>query len=431
MISVRSNSASALQDAVLAAETLATKPQLSRGEERQYNFLLAKISLLKQGFTPKEIANVESERLAREIGVTSIRSMSVDSEVEREWRDCLAGKRFCPTPIRFEVRAEDLRFERERRTNQAAGSQSISYTAGSAGGYFVPVGFYDREIASMKQYDEIFDDENCNIIESETGSPTVIPQLDDVSAASVQVGENYNSDSPGTTFKAGGTQLEAYSFRAGFLLVSIELLQDSGIPIGALLERAFAIRHARGVGQAMINGSGNASPTGLVTGAVEAGNVVVAQGAAFNNGEIFTGANSIGSQDIAAVYHALNRAYRRNAVWYMSDDTLTQQIVPLVDKSGRPLTQLQKDVYTLMGKPVAICPSMSDVAPSAYTIVLADPNYFLQRRIAAGSYLRLYNEAPGTVEAGVRAFASWYRTDSNLAVPNAQYPPCAVLQQHS
>ena len=433
MIQVSNTSAAELIEAVSQAEDLASKPSLNRQEERKYSLLLAKISLLTSGFSSKEIAHVEAERLAKIAGVANIRSMAVDSAVEREWRDFLSGRgRMVPQPIRFEVRAQDLQALREKRAAQEAGQQSITYTAGAAGGYFVPQGFFDRELAAMRQYDEIFDDANCQIVESQNGDLCVIPQLDDTTASAIQISENTKgADNPGQIVVASGTQLAAYTFRSAFVFVTMELLQDSGIPIGALLERAFAIRMARGVGQSLISGSGVGAPQGLVTAASQQSSVVVAQGSVLNSGGSPTGANSIGEADIANLMHALNRAYRRNAVWYMSDDTFTQQLLPLLDKSGRPLVNLADGLYTLMGKPIATCPSMSDVAPSAYTIILADPNYFLQRRIAAGSYIRLYSEAPGTIENGVRAFASWYRTDSRLAVPSATYPPCSILQMHS
>ncbi len=74
---------------------------------------------------------------------------------------------------------------------------------------------------------------------------------------------------------------------------------------------------------------------------------------------------------------------------------------------------------------------MDSIGPSANPIVHADPAYYYQRRIAAGSYLRRSLEVPGGIEFGNVAFQSWYRTDANLAVPNASVPPIAVLQNAS
>jgi HK97 family phage major capsid protein len=417
VLQVRSTAIGELQTAVIEAEQLSSRP-LNKEEQRRFQFLLAKIGLLKAGLSPSEIANAEAERLAKEAGWSHI-PVPASDEVEREWRDLVNGKgRVVMAPVRHEVRAAE------------AGAQSISTSAGSAGGYFVPIDFHARTTDSMKQYDQIFDEAYCNVLASSTGHPTTLPLFDDIAAESVQVDEN--TKGAAQDFTASSVQLEAYSFRSGIVYCSVELLQDSGIPLGALLEGAFARRHARGVGKKMINGSGVNTPTGLVTAVLASGAVpVVAAGANANTGNVGdTGANSIGSDDLAALWQALNPSYRRRAIFALNDSTYVK-LMSLNDKSGRPLIQIQHDVPTIYGRPVAICPSMDTIGASKNTIVFYDPTYFYQRRIAAGSYVRRFLQNPGAVERGLVGFESWYRTDSNLAVPNAQFPPAALLQQHS
>jgi HK97 family phage major capsid protein len=425
---IRSNSALELQKAVSECERLTSQPSMTKQEERRYSFLLSQISLLKSGFTPQEIAKVEAERLARDAGVVDISVIRGDDQAEREIRDLMRGRsRFCPSTLSsFEVDIQKLAEARAA----AAGSQTITYSAASSGGAFVPFGFHDSQIDAMKQYDEIFDDENCQVIESVTGNPMGVPATDDTAAASVQVGENTDPGA-GTDFVAYNVQLQSYSFRSGRVIVSRELLQDSGISISGLLNRAFSRRHAKGVGAKLITGSGVNEPKGLVTAAqaVMAANVTAA-GSSANDGSDNTGANSVGTDDIALVYRTLNAAYRRNAIWAMNDATALF-LSELKDKYGRPVIDLQAPRPVLMGKRVIICPSMASIAPSASTIVFYDPAYFVQRRVKAGSFIRMYQEAPSLAENNAVAFESWYRTDSNLVVASQTYPPCVVLNQHS
>jgi HK97 family phage major capsid protein len=425
-VKVSSSTAVALADSIGELETLASRPSLSKQEERKYNLLLSKVSLLKAGLNPSEIAHVEAERLAKQAGVAHIRRV-VPTEVEQEYRAMLKGEvRGLPKPVGHEIH--------ELRT-QAAGSQSITFSAGAAGGYFVPENFHDRTVSIMKEQDEIFDDENCTVLESETGNAITVPLLDDTTQTSVQVGEN--TQSAEQDFVAGKMPLGAFSFRSQIVYVSIELLQDSGIPIGMLLEKTFASRHSRGVGQSLTLGAGDGvttSPVGLITAAINANNIVVAAGAQNNSGVSGnTGANSIGTSDLASLYIGLNKAYRSDSVFAMNDATLLN-LLQMVDKFGHPIIGIVNGAPTLFGRRVITCPSMAVIAPSACVIVHYSPSYFYQRRIVAGSFVRRFWELAGKVEAGIVGFESWYRTSSNLAVPNTTsptYSPACAFVMHS
>jgi HK97 family phage major capsid protein len=428
-IKVNSNGASALQDAVCEAEILASKPTLTKSEDRKYSFLLSKISLLKSGFSAKEIAGVEYERLCKETGVISLNMRTMPERDELEWRQFLShgGQRHFNRPVRFEI----SEISEEEQRQQLAGSQSITESTGASGGFFVPYGFQNRTLEALRAYDEIFDDANCSPVGTLTGAPLACPATDDVENSSILVGENSNAGNPGATFTASSTQLGAYSFRSQFVFVSLELLVDTSFNVGSILERSFAIRHARGVGAYMINGTGVNQPKGLVTAAIATGNVVVAAGDSLNTGFADTGANSIGTEDLNAVYGGLNRAYRRESVWIMNDATLLA-LRSSLDKVGRPLVRFSSnDLASIYGRPVAVAPSMAEIGPSAISVALYAPRFFLQRRVTAGSYIRRTIEAPGCAEKGTVAFSSMFRCDSNLSVPNATYPPISLLQQQS
>lgn len=430
MVTLTHNGIDELARAIEELESLTAKPTLSGRDERRHSFLLAKISLLKQGVSVHELRTYEQDRLLREAGLNRAPQSArtkLPVEVEKEWRDFAAGKN-----VRLTSRPPD----REVRANET-GQQSITYTQGAPGGYFVPQGIHDRAFETMRQYDQIFDDKFSNVIETDTGANTPFPAWDDVTNASVQVGEAQQSTEVDIA-NFGNVQLNAYAFRSKIVGVSLELLQDSNFPWPSILERVFAMRHARGVGQALITGSGVQSPTGLLTAVVASGAVpVIASGSSTNTGGSETGATSIGTNDINSLFAKLDPAYRPGACWYMADSTL-EYLRTLLDKQGHPIVSFHKSLTDtfmetpfILGKPVAICPSMPSLGSSKNPVVLANPFYFVQRRVPSSMYVRAFWQNPTLVTYGLVGFESWLRVDSNLVAPNSSYLPAQFIQCHS
>ena len=433
MISINHRSLDEMANAISELETLTSKPTLTSRDEKRHEFLLAKLSALKAGVNPGEMRHWEQDRLLQQAGLPRApepgRRGRLDEDAENDWRNFANGREFretCIPPDR-ETRAY---------TGELAGTESIAYTQGPAGGTFVAQGMSTRLYQSLKQYDAIFDPEFSNVVETATGGSTAFPIWDDVNNQAVQVGETLSSGEVEVA-SLSTFQLNAYSFRSKIVAVSLELLQDSNWPIGAILERVFAKRIARGVGGAMISGTGTASPTGLLTGAIAAGaTIIIANGSSGNTGGAETGATSIGTADVGRLYAALNPAYRSNAVWYMQDATL-QALAQLLDKNGRPIIDFgigpvrADDVPSIWGHPVAVCPTMPTVASGHNSIVFADPDYIVQRRVPSATYVRRFTQAAQLVEAGLVGFEEWARFDSNFVSGNATYAPAAVLQNHS
>lgn len=429
-VKVTSNTFTELYNAIEECERLSSLESPTQQQRTRCNFLLAKISLLKQGVNPAELRRAEQDRLLGMLGQPRLPERSrtgLDAEVEQEWRKFFAGE-----PVRSTMIPPD----REVRANEA-GTESISFTQGVPGGYFVPLGMYDRAFETMKQYDQVFEDWASNVVETDNGASTAFPVWDDVANASVQVSEAAQSTEVDIA-NFGTTQLNAYAFRSKIVAVSIELLEDSNFPLGKVLERVFAMRHARGVGAALISGSGVAAPTGLLTAVVASGAVpVIASGSSSNTGGSETGATSVGTVDIGKLYASLNPAYRPGAVFYMHDATL-QYLAQLLDKQGRPVVSFRKGLeddgdgtYVIMGKRVAVCNSMPTMGSAKNPIVFGNPLYFIQRRVPSSMYVRSFRENPTLVQFGLVGFESWLRVDSGLVAPNANALPYNYIQSHS
>lgn len=406
-----------LKDAILELETLTSKKDYGTKQDEARNaYLLARISVLKSGVSGDQFRRFQMQRLLDEVNT---------------------GRSY---PIELPALATDLDGEyrsriRECRAN-AAGTQDITYTEPTQGGTLTPANVSARCYATMQGYDDIFDPQFSNVVETQTGTVLPIPIFDDVETDAALVQESADQSGSGAEDQSiasvGQVQLNTYTFRSGMVVLSRELEQDGGYPWGQLLELVFARRLARGIGSYLINGTGSGQPTGLITAVLASGSSpIIAAGSAANDGGDETGATSVGTGDFVAMFKALNKAYRAGAAWYMSDDVFCY-LLGLLDKYGRPIVYFVQGMPMILGKPVAICPSMPSLGASQNTVLFGNPFYFIQRRAVGATQIRRYTQKYGLAENYQAGYEQWMRVDSNLLVPSAsQAYPFVLLQNHS
>jgi HK97 family phage major capsid protein len=413
-IKVINNTMDALMAATTEWENLSMLPKPSQQQQNRMTFLASRVKLLSNGVSERDLNRATVARLLKEVG--------------QEYR--MPRDRHASLNFEWAARLEECRAN-------AAGTQAINYTELTAGGALVPQSISARCYETMKEYNQIFDPEFSNVIETENGANFPVPAFDDVSTSSVLVSENTNPAGGDTNAEdtsianTGNVQMGAYTFRSGMVVLSRELETDSAFPWGELLERVFAKRHARGIGAYLITGSGSGQPTGLVTATLAKGGIaVVAAGSSANDG-VGTSANSVGTQDIASLMGAVNAAYRANGVFYMSDGSMIS-LMKVLDKYGRPIINFVAGAPMIYGKRVAICPSFASIGSAGNNIMaFGDPDYFIQRRAVGSTEIKRYTQKYGLPEAYQVGYESWMRVDSNLLAPNSSFVPFAILQQHS
>lgn len=422
---VRRPAVERMNEVVFRIEELSTKPELTAQEKRTREYLLAEHSNLKESLTRDELRAATIERLEKLAGV-SLRDCKIPERADKEWR--LAAKNELPPEKRYYQDKNG-----EFRTAQLAGTQIISYTAPTAGGYFVPAGWADRNLQSRRLISQIIS--YAQEISTETGAVLALPSWDDVAVQSQLVTENTKFDAP--TINASTTQLNSYMGRSGVLFVSIEALDDAGVPWPSLIERAFQNRHARFTGNMMINGTGVNQPTGILAAL---NNLdlpeIIAGGANPNTGNASdTGANSIGSGDLLELFFGINAEYRQrpSCAWVMHDNTL-QTIVSKTDKMGNPLVRFTESpsgllIPRIFGAPVAISNDMPQIQNNAPTVLFGDWSQFVWRHVRSGEVVQALPEL--AAEFGVVGFQAYTRIDCNLSCPNTAYPPIQQLIMHS
>jgi HK97 family phage major capsid protein len=365
-----------LRSAMDEAERITTQTHVSRRDEVRLNYLLAKMASLR-----KEVP------------------------ASTEARNCFFADLFNGTM--------------ETRTTPAfaAGTQSISYSQGPEGGYLVPQEFHNEVIAGMAQYDPLLDENVCTVVQSKDGSlrPYTVPGLDLSTFAAAKVSETSQQNEQ-TAPDVTGTALGSYTYRASFG-ASIELEEDMFEPTQALMNEAFGVGMARGIGADLVDGNGSSAPQGVLTGAVDS--------------TITTGAAGvIAATDIENIFFSLNRFYRSQpkAAWVMADATY-ELVRKAKDSNNRPLINVVNDVEVLMGKPVRVSPSMPSAAGST-GIVFGDLSRYVVR-VSRLSVQRSIN-TPGYAEKGRALYTGIMRADAKVVDPTAgNVPPIVYATLHS
>jgi HK97 family phage major capsid protein len=280
----------------------------------------------------------------------------------------------------------------------------------SAGGYLVPKGFRDKLVERMKAFAGL-----ANVVEEITttsGQPLEWPTIDDTANSGAIVAEN-GAPAGGADLVFGTATLGAYKYMsvgAGGvpLKVSVELLQDSAVDVQSLVARKLGERIARAQSPHWVSGTGTGQPKGLVTGKTATVAATLTYGTA----------NSI--------IHALDPAYRMNAVWAMNDATLAL-FEGVVDTTGRPILRSANPdgtpgsgITTILGYPVVIDQAFATYAPGPSTAIggaFGDlrEGYVIRRVRDVQLVVDPYSFATN----GQVGFTAWARADGTQQNPNS------------
>lgn len=368
-----------LRAAITEAEAITGKQGgMTKQDEARTNVLLAKIAALRQN------------------------ALSPSNEASRRW-------------LKNFVKGATVE---SRGTDVLAGTQTLTYSEGPAGGIMVPVEFNEELVLGMAQYDPLLDEDLVTLIQSDTFAlrPFNAPGWDLSTYAAIRVGEG-NQQNPQTVPAVAQAFLNGYTYKAT-LDASFEFEDDGAWkPTMDLMSVAFSIGMARGIGKDLILGSGSAQPQGIVTGA--------------HNSGVTTGASTVYTYvDIENIYFSLDRFYRNaeKCAWVMGDATY-EAIRKAVDGNQRPLINVVGDKELLMGKPILVSPSMP-VGASNKTVVFGDLAHYMVRLSAIQMTRSM--QAPGYVDKGKGLYTCLARADAQVLDPTGgQTPPIVYATQHA
>jgi HK97 family phage major capsid protein len=316
-----------------------------------------------------------------------------------------------------------------------AESRDLSVGTNASGGYFVPQGFVYELERALKAYGMML--EAASSFDTETGNPMPWPTENDTSNMAEIVAEGQQVSVGDMAI--GSLTFGAFKYSTRMVKVSIELIQDSAFDIDQYLISAFSVRLGRKLNRDFTVGAGTTEPKGIVTCVVAnngsaqtwgagSGNGVplVAAGSSGNTGGSETGVTSIGSDDLVNLEHSVDRAYRKNGAYMMSDSTL-RSLKQILDKYGRPLWQLSISAGVpdkINGYPYYVNEDMAAVATGNVTVLFGDFSKYKYRRVRQIQVLRLTERF---ADYGQVAFLGFARYDGNLL--DAGTKPVTYLKQ--
>lgn len=305
---------------------------------------------------------------------------------------------------------------------------TMSTSTGSQGGYAIPQGFSGLLEEAKKWFGGI--EGIVGKFATGTGNPWPWPTLNDTTNKGRIIGQNVQVTETDLVF--GQVTFNAYIGSSDLILIPLALMDDSYFDLNALVARLLGIRLGRLFNNKCTVGTGTNEPTGIVTAATTAGNILT----------LSTGNTaSIAYANLVDLEHSVDPAYREtDSSRWMFSDTMLKIIKKLVDGNNRPLWQpgltasFQQGAAVMTGsKPkileheYVINNDMAVPAASAYTMLFGDLSTFKVREVAGGTSLLVLRERYADyLQVG---FIAFQRFDSNLI--DAGTHPVAVLQQSS
>ena len=273
----------------------------------------------------------------------------------------------------------------------------------SAGGYTVPQGFVaelERRMLDFNGPRQV-----ARIIRTSSGNTLPWPTVDDTSNTGADIAENAAVSEQAVTF--GEVQLSAYKRTSGAILVSQELLEDTGINLTAELVDLMGERLGRRTAAKYTTGTGSSQEQGVVTGA--------------SAGVTTASATAIAADEIKDLVHSLDPAYRRSgSTGFMAHDNVWLAIRKLKDGDSRYLWQDSIQAGQpdrLEGFPVVVNQNMdSSIATGNDTVLFGDFSKFIIRDVNQIRFYRLDELYRANDQTGFMAFL---RTDSRVLQANA------------
>lgn len=251
-----------------------------------------------------------------------------------------------------------------------------------------------------------------------TGATLPVPTVNDTTNKSVVIAINTAADVEALVF--GQKTYSAYRYSTGIVLVPMELMQDTTVPLPQLIGAQFGLRMVKGTNNHFTVGvTSDTQPNGIVTDALV--------------GATTSDVNTIVYNDLVNLEHSVDPAYRRDpsAGWLMADSAL-KVIKKLVDGSSRPLWNPALAGLaggfpdTILGYRYTINQDMASIATATTgagakkIIVFGALNRFKIRDVLGLRVLRLDERY---AEKGQTGFIGYHRHDSGAVIASTDTPP--------
>jgi HK97 family phage major capsid protein len=385
------------------ARALIALPDLTAEQEGQFDTMMAEADRLMGVIEKAERADAVASDLSQERDlVRDVTGKSQQQQADESDREKRLLKAWMLRD--FQGLTDADRVEMQRRTKadpnfQGAGSVGTN----TAGGYTVAPDFMRELLIAQKAFGGMR--AVARVIPTMTGVDLPWPTMDDTSNVATIVGEN-TSGAAGTDLAFGSKTLKAWTYRSGFLTISIELMQDSAFDFDTLIRDALALRFARGQNAHFTTGNGTTQPEGILTGGVVGKTGTTGQ------------TTSVIYDDLIDLVHAIDPAYRTPDCAWMMNDLSIRNLRKLKDTTGEPLWQDIDNTAMvsgvpgrLLGYPVVVNQDFPVMAANAKSIAFGQWRNYMVRDVMA---LRIQRLDERFAENGQVGFVAFQRTDGRL-----------------
>jgi len=290
------------------------------------------------------------------------------------------------------------------KEEMAAYRNTMSTTTGSEGGFTVPSLIANSLISSLKNYSSMRN--VAEIITTQSGGPLAYPTSDGTAEVGEIVPENTQATALDVVF--GTAALNCYKFSSKVVAVPMELLQDSGIDIEAMVNNRLAERIGRINNQLFTTGTGTGQPFGIVTRA--------SSGAVLSTGKTVT----FDFDDLVNLQESIDDSYNMGGnAKFMLSQSARRTLRKLKDTAGRPIWTPGYELGAtagipdlLMGSQVVINNDMAVPAANAKSIIYGDLRRYMIRDSMQVSLFRFTDSA--YTRFGQIGFLAWARSGGNL-----------------
>lgn len=237
-----------------------------------------------------------------------------------------------PTQTASSDTTELRALSRYLRTGNDTEVRALSKGTDAAGGYLVPDEWRDKLVECIKSFGGFA--AAAEEVQSNDGRKWIWPTLSDETTGTPNEGvitAEAAQFTGGADPTFGENTLDVFKYTttgAGDLpiRVSVELLQDAGTDVDALLRKLMARRIHRKQARDFVVGTGSGMPKGILNGTADA---------ELSTTNTWNGTNN-GYPLLLSIVTLLDQEYLNNASWLMNKNTYAQ-ILGLVDGNNRPL----------------------------------------------------------------------------------------------
>jgi HK97 family phage major capsid protein len=335
----------------------------------------------------KEGPTEEHRALALQAWLRASRNMDLRPEHQRACE--LVGAR--PHSSEF-----SLPLRRDHYGNIKREYRALSAQSGVAGNFTVKEGFVPSLEMALLQYGGVR--QAADVMRTTGDGDMPWPTSNDSSNKGRIIGENVAATSVDPTF--GRVVFRAYKWTSDFIRVPVELLEDSAFNLASILGAMLGERLGRIQNEHYTTGDGVNKPRGFVTAAT-------AYTAA--------SATAISHDDLINLKHAVDPAYRGNAI-FMAHDAIWATIRKLKDGQGRYLWESSTVVGEpdrIQGSPAITNQDMSSatIASTVKTVAYGD---FSKYKIRDVGDIRMRRLGERFADQDQEGFIAFVRGDANL-----------------